>query len=111
MRKYDDMPPGMPFDDVDPEDVRRVRSLSGEERRAEILKMERHIDEHYSGIDAWDMYFALMHEAHMADLPEDFDRLRSKIDRTQYNPFHSTNAGIVFLARWRLNAALEAKEE
>jgi hypothetical protein len=112
MDRYDDMPPGMPFDEINPEFVRTFRTLSKEEKRREILKIESYVDEHVpSGPLAWDMYFCLMHEAHMAGLSDDFYRLRDKIDLEKYNPFNSHNPGIVFLARWRLEAALEAERD
>ena len=110
MDRYDDMPAGMPFDEIDPELVRKLGAMSNEERRQEILKLERYADEHVpAGPNAWDMYFSLMHEAHMAGLIEDFYRLRDKIDLGKYNPFNSQNPGIIFLARWRLEAGMDAE--
>lgn len=80
--------------------------LSRDEKYDLIIKYEKWTDEalisgEITQFEAWDMYFALLHECDSMQFIEDRKRIVAKIDTKKYNPFLSSNPGVVFLARLR----------
>lgn len=87
-----------------------IRKLGPEEKHQLLLTLEVGVDEMLSigtmpQETAWDSYFGLLHDCCVMGWHEDHARILTKINTEQYNPFHSKNPRIVFLARLRVHAA------
>ncbi len=83
-----------------------VQSLSREQRLAMVIAFEAEVDAAFGqGLltqeQAWDAYFSLIHECDEMRFRDHRPRILAKIDPKRYNPFRSTNPGIVMLARYR----------
>ncbi|MDP3770093.1 MAG: hypothetical protein Q8R40_04110 [bacterium] len=87
-------------------DAVRCQEMTNEEALIQIVRFETWADVQLeegviTQVDAWDIYFGLMHECDERGLRDDRVRLCGKIDTSTYNPFKSQNSDIRFLATLR----------